>query len=315
MTRECTVKIVLFLIAGTLLAAGPTACVSTTTIERTTSQNALVPSPRGPTAAGPMLYDGEAALEVGYSYQPVIEDNQESRLAGANGELAVEHTLRARASFGLADRLELGVHLEGASASWAQARASDIGADDRLNSFLLKGGITARALVAGDRELGLGALVEVDLMGLSYVTEIHETAWVKFNLPPSGTFVTARERAITGTETYGVLRTGLFGVAEPNESVGLTFGMLVQNVPRFVGLQDEVFTCINASPSTCSDDINPADVPILESEVALTLFVSAGFTLGPMQLIVQAFAHPVMSDISAWETTPFGLDLGVRFVL
>lgn len=310
-------------LAAAALASGAGACAVTTTsvtVSRTIEQSALMPALTGPRATGALVHEGLFAFEAGYTAAPVLSQKG-ARWEGAPGELSIEHELRARLAYGASDKVEIGINVGFASASWATGRATDTTGQD-LPGFMAHGGPTGRFLFFRNERLGVGALVELDFALVPYVSSVYDKAWASqttvsvgpwwLDVNQRNQYIGERKRYLTESEFYPAFRGGMFVTIDAAEWVTINLGALGQNALTFVGAETVTFTCTgaNISPAECAEREAP-DLPRSRYEPVLTLFASASFSVEPMVFTAHLFAHPAAPDVIR-DTTPFGVDLSAR---
>lgn len=315
---------VMVLTTALSLTSGCLANLDTVRIERTLTQNALVPAPTGPRATGHMAAKGRAALELGYTANPV-RPSRRSHLDGERGDVVLKHMVRLGASVGLSDFLELGLHAEFGGASMATAVAAD-GRRDMIESVFGRGGPSLRLLAPVGKRAKLGALIELELASIPFVAEIYERAWLnkgkptaafqhpwRYGKPSAPVDLGDRLYFHEDSKLVPMVRTGVQLGVDLGPRALLLLGFLVQNIPTFDGAASETFVCLGLDPTAqaCAA-ARPPNLPRMRYLLVGTLFAALSVRAGPIVLVGQIAAHPIATE-SIQKATPVSIDLTARY--
>lgn len=317
-------KLAPLLIAVVAVAAAACTQTKTVEIEYTVEQTGLVPAPRGPHGAGPVLEAGEVSLEGSYVGATAFS-SEKSRYEGATGNVVINHAAAARFAVGLG-KAEIGFDAEMMSTKWGVSVPDDTNADNVDADVMFRLGPQARAYIVGDNAGGLGFLGSLSVASLPYHRAVYQkrylTEW-RYDGQPNWWEFPEGKRSLLGERTidqhdvawYFFFQAGLFGTIGITEDLFVQLGMMFQNQPEFFGTKVLSQTCTQYSnqTSSCSGD-DPSDLPPTETEFLGTAFASISYRLGMLVLVGQVFGHPVASDYEMVEHTPFGGDFTVRLV-
>ena len=292
----------------------------TLTIYRTVEQTALVTPPSGPHGKGKMLERGDIALEGGYTGAPVIPSD-ESRYEGQSGHEVAQHTFHGRLAFA-ARWIEFSFEAQYTHGDLGAEIASDTSSKDIGDENVFRVGFNIRAIFAGNRDMGFGGLWETSVGNIPYYWRVYERAYLTVNEHSEGWWDVPESRTtMLGSliyekrerEIYPFFRTGLFGTISPVSPLNITFGALVQNQPRFFGVEKvrEVCHYYESGLADCHGE-TLEDIDTYKSELIFSLFASVSLRLGAVTLIGQLVGHPISTDQELVRETPFTFDLSAR---
>ncbi|MCB9786677.1 MAG: hypothetical protein H6744_08295 [Deltaproteobacteria bacterium] len=312
----------LVLLAWAALGAGGCVLETTTvTIRRTVEQNALVPAPTGPRTTGPRAKTGRPAVELGYSFNPVSGRGR-SHFEGERGDVVVQHMFRMGMTVGVGDFLELGVHGELGNAAFGEPAAAD-GQSDGIGRRFGRFGPSVRALFPVGPRARLGFVMEAELASIPYRIDVYERAWLTTRTYEAGVdpwwieqdsrerYLGAREYQRQRSVLLPLFRTGLQLQIDLTSKLGLTLGLVGQNIPIFEGATTESHDCQwTRSPEACAAS-HPILGPYLKHAAVGTAHLALSLTLGHTILLAQVAAHPFAPE-AIRTTTPASFDLGLR---
>ncbi len=272
------------------------ACASTSTMVHTTGAGVLTPSV-GPVAVGPLSAARSASIEGSIQVAAPLP----VRASEAGEVRAVTTVARARASYTIGERVEVGLAGQVTNTSSALTTRDGTLAAPSRDQTLFGGGVQVRALIVGDATLGFGVQGEVALYEAPYAAHYEYT-------------VTRRNAAILNH--YDETSHGVSDAQSTTVLVEPSLGAFVAFTPlehlRIVaggtfGTRHTVTTS-DVVTSQCTGNgcsTTPELEAPFESEAQLTGHISAGYEIGRVTLLAQ-FA------VTAFGDAPVGGTLGVR---
>lgn len=293
-------------------------------VEYTVEQTGLVPAPRGPHGAGPIVEPGQVSLEGTYIGNTVFTDER-ARYEGERGNVMINHAGALRFAVGLGNG-EIGFDGEMMSTKWGVSVPDDTDASAVDADVMFRLGLNARGYLIGDNHRGFGLIGAVSLASLPYHRDVYQRRWLTewtYNGDPEWWKFPEAKHTYLGERTviqddvawYAFFQAGVFGSIGFTDELFLQLGLLAQNQPSFFGTRIISETCAQtvAQRSYCVGE-NPSDLPPTETEFLGTVFASLSYQLGMVVFVGQLFGHPIASEYDLVANTPFGGDLTVRVV-
>ncbi len=253
-------------------ALGATACTSS--VHR---QYAVVPAPRAPRAAGPMLGHLQSAVEAGGSFSATRPDDR-TRAEGARGHYVVDKAGFGRASLGLTGWMELGTSLDYAHSTWSTAAAADLATASPHDAHVLWGSLELRALFYKSDIFTMGGVAELSVGSVPHQLEVDGA------------------EVDRSSQLQMVVRTGPFGRFHFADLIHIGVGTSAQTQPSYWGQKQSHSAGALSTP-----------------QLVAMLWLDAAVTLGPVALIGKV--HAPIASTDDWATrAPIGGEVSARMM-
>lgn len=300
---------------GTSLACGASSTQTITTIR----QNALLPAPQAPQAVGPLVPNGQMALEGGWNHV-LVQPTLSAYNGTADGHFVPADRGYARISGAFANGIELGFRADYAHGSGGKVSASDLSTTDLRSEGSIFGGLSVRKELVASASWAFVAQSDVGLGSVPYTRNLHFSATTTTTVPglaggapttsKTGSTSQATERASVTVTTADL---GLSVLWRGSDLATLQLGAMASLYPRFPGQTSVTLTCTTSPPVGCNgqsaDDVSP-----FKYGVVLPAFASIAIPVAPLQFIASGWA--IVGSDGHWEDyARFGLGAAIRWVL
>jgi len=258
-----------------------------------------------------MVPDGRVAVEGGYLGSPGGQESSSSEI----GNVVIKDALTGRIAGGITDSLEIGAHVEYASAEWRSTDLSPIGIGTSQAEGYVRGGLSLRSVLFGDSDLGVGLIADVSAASLPYRRTLEYEARMWRNSNPE------RDQQVAHIATEDVRRKafvsgslGLFGSFRLTPWLHLNPGINLETYPYVQG-EDRNYVECDSFGSVGDVECPPLedldDFDVFGSELVGTVFLGTTVELGPVALIGQASLTLASDELV--QGVPYGVDVLARF--
>ena len=258
-----------------------------------------------------MVPSGHVAVEGGYLGSPGGQESSSPEI----GNVVIKDALTGRIAGGISETLEIGAHVEYASAEWRSTDLSPIGIGTDQAEGYVRGGVSLRSILAGSSDLGFGLVADLSAASLPYRRTLEYEARMWRNSSPE------RSQQVGHTAAGDVRRKafvsgslGLFGSFRLTPWLHLNPGINLETYPYVQGEDRNYVECDSfGSPGDveCPDLEDLDEFDVFGSEIVGTVFLGATVELGPVAFIGQA--NLTLASDELVQGVPYGIDVLARF--